>query len=280
MDLMNALDDDSGFPEAFSSSLTLNPTNQHLLRAVAYRALHPDEPMPTISEDLLNMISIPKKIKEISKEHMEKVAELFPLEIMQKKAKNAFSKLPVASHTLDEENEDSTGELYLIPNFFKLITMQYLLLVFDSRNDVIEIGTVSPAEDFSILLDKGEKFGTLCPQIQNVIYDLIFRSTSIPMEKVMQGIHMYREQAKIYAPFRYNDWILMLKNALLERNREEFWQDVIVKEQYGIISSAESINSAITDEQQQEFYQVVKKADNIQAVAMEEEDDLDALLDD
>lgn len=91
---------------------------------------------------------------------------------------------------------------------------------------------------------------------------------------------MYRELAKIYAPFHYNDWILELKNALLERNREEFWLDVVVKEQYGLISSTESIISAITDEQQLEFYQVATKGANNQIAPMEVEDDRDGMLDD
>lgn len=113
MDLMNALDDDSGFSEAFTSTSTLNPANQHLLRAVAFRALHPNEPMPTISSELMEMISMPKKVKENSINQIKKVEELFPLEIVKRKVKNAFSKLTVASNSLNEEDDESSGKFCL-----------------------------------------------------------------------------------------------------------------------------------------------------------------------
>ena len=115
MDLMQGIDDDSGYSEAFSSDFTLNPANQHMFRSITYRALNPAKPMPKINDELLNVISMPKKIKEQSKEHMEKIEELFPLEVVKKVAKNAFSRIPVATTDLKDDDQDGGGKCFKKP---------------------------------------------------------------------------------------------------------------------------------------------------------------------
>lgn len=151
MDLMDAVDDESGLSEAFAFETTLNPVNQYLCRSVAYRALHPSDPLPTIDAELVSMIDVPPKVKEASEKVIAQVEELFPLELVERKAKKVFgiSNTDVLSVDDDDAFDDAAGTL-------------------DDVKNIVAIGTVTPAEDFGYLLKKGERFGTLAEQMQTV----------------------------------------------------------------------------------------------------------------
>lgn len=260
MDLMDAVDDESGITEAFSLENTLNPVNQHLCRTVAFRAVNPYDPLPTIDPELVSMIDVPPKIKEACESIIKEVEQQFPLELVEHRVKRPFGKSTTDSMQVDDVTDVNCNSV-------------------DEKNNVIAVGTVSPVEDFGILLKKGLQYGILAEQMQSVIYDLIFRTTSNQIEKILECILFYREQSKIYAPFYYNNWIKEMKKVIVERNRLDFWQEYIVKERLGLITCHEAHISAVTDKEQQEFYEITSK-DSFQTVAVEQDDDdLDALLD-
>lgn len=261
MDLMNAIDDDSGRTEAFDIETTLNPVNQHLCYSVAYRALNPTDPLPNINPELIAMIDVPAKVKKACVDVLKELEEQFPLELVERRVKKIFGKGNTASMSTDDIMDDDTADDD------------------DAGKNIVAIGTVTPAEDFAILLKKGERFGTLADQIQTVIYDLIFRTASLQAEKILECIMMYREQSKICGPFNYNNWIKELKKVVIQRNRSDFWNQLIVKEGFGLITVNESPISTVTIDEQLDFYEISSK-DKIQAVTMDQddEDDLDALL--
>lgn len=178
-------------------------------------------------------MEIPKKLKEKSVNEIEKIKEIFPLEKVVNKQLEIYMKNKYSMAT--KTDEDSTP----IP---------------DDVNNLMEVGSISPAEDFIFLLKRGEKFATLCIQIQNVISDLIFKSIEIQRNKVCGTIMAYREEAKTMGAFRYNEWILNFKKDLLNRGKEDFFTDVIVKEGFGLISAKDTTESAVTDEEVVEFY--------------------------
>lgn len=261
MDLMNAIDDDSGLTEAFSTHTTLNPVNQHLCRTVAYRALNPTNPLPKIDPELVAMIDVPEKLKTNAESIVKKIEELFPLQKVERKVKKVFGQTSIDADGDDEMNGDTISDM-------------------DSEKNIIAVGTVTPAEDFGYLVSKGERFSTVAEQIQTVIYDLIFRTASLQLEKVLECLVVFREKSKTHGPFTYNNWIKELKNAIIQRNRLEFWQDSIVREGLGLITVNEAAISTVTIADQLEFYEFTAK-DPQQTIAMEaedDEDDLDALL--
>ena len=225
MDLMDAIDDDSGITEAFALDNTLNPVNQHLCRSVAFRALNPSDPLPTINPELVATIDVPAKIKKASENIMKEVEKLFPLEIVERNVRKVFGKRTNDSMLVDDATDIDTNA--------------------DNVKNIVAIGTVSPVEDFGILLKKGMNYGTLAEQMQSVIYDLIFRAASIQMEKILECILFYREQSKLYAPFNYNNWIKELKKVVIDHSRLDFWQEVIVKEGFGLITSNEAPSNVI-----------------------------------
>lgn len=259
MDLMNAIDDDSGLTEAFAIQTSLNPVHQHMCRSVSYRALHPMEPLPTIDPELIAMIEVPPKIKQQSEDVVKEIETLFPLELVERKVKKVFGLTTADSLADDVMDVDDTSDL-------------------DTGKLIIAVGTVTPAEDFLYLLKKGERFTVIAEQLQTVIHDLIFRTASLQLEKILECLVTYREESKKFGPFSYNSWIKELKKAIVQRNRLEFWQDSIVKEGLGLITVNEAAISTVTIEEQLEFYEVSSKESH-QAVAMDgDDDDLDNYL--
>ncbi|CAO1394725.1 unnamed protein product [Diamesa hyperborea] len=265
MDLMNALDHESGLTEAFALGKSLNPVNQHLCRSVAFRALNPAEPLPPISDELMDMIEVPKKIKEQSKDILEEMKKLFPLEVVEKKTvRKLFGKSTDAGAATQVGNtQDITS-----PDV-------------DDGSKIVAVGSVTPAEDFGILIDKGVKFSILSSQIQSVIYDLIFRTTTLSMQKIIEAILMYREQAKIYGPLAFNKWIRELKDSLLTKNRMDLFESIMVKEGLGLLSREENAISDVDQMEQIGFFDVVvKKTNPNTSMDQDDEDNLDALLND
>lgn len=264
MDLMNALDHESGLAEAFALEKSLNPVNQHLCRSVAFRALNPTEPLPPVSDELLDMIEVPKKIREQSKDILEEVKKLFPLEVVEKKTVRKLFGKPT------DAGSSQVGDTQAITS-----------LDVDDGNKLVAVGSVTPAEDFGILIDKGIKFSILSSQIQSVIYDLIFRTTTLSMQKVIEAILMYREQSKINGPLAFNKWIRELKDSLLSKNRMDLFESILVKEGLGLLSREENAISDVDQMEQIGFFDVFSKKTNPNmSTDQDDEDNLDALLND
>lgn len=243
--------------EAFKK--LLDPALQHMYRAIANRAINPKDPVLAVDKDLKDLLYPPSRLQERAKPHIERAKELFPLEVAKKSTKCAlFEKLQ--SHGLNAQDNialmDGAG---------------------DSTDNIIEIGTASPAEDFAELMNRGERFPTLAAQIQKVIMSIVFQSVEMPEEKVSKALLIYREFAKDKGPFRYNEWIESFKAQLLERGKVDVWQKIIVAERYGLITAAESEISTVTDSEAAQFYQIA--VDNTDKMDDEEDDsDIDDLL--
>ncbi|XP_055639122.1 X-ray repair cross-complementing protein 5 [Toxorhynchites rutilus septentrionalis] len=246
MDLMDALDGDTGSKEAFALHKTLNPIHQHVYRTVAHRALYPKAPLPAMDEELKELVDVPTKLKERSKLHMEQVKQLFSLKEVKvnsriqwlRKSAQIGLQTDATSAGSSQQNElDAADEL-------------------DDHRIIVEVGTVTPAEDFALLLKRGEKFATVCTQLQRVISDLVFKSMTIQYEKIAMSIMMYREEAKLLGPYRYNEWIVEFKKSLFGRNKHEFWEQIIVKERFGLIEANESDMSTVTADEGREFYSI------------------------
>jgi ATP-dependent DNA helicase 2 subunit 2 len=250
MDLMDAASNDDGITEAFALETSLNPVNQHLCRSVAFRALHPGAPLPKMDPELVATIDVPLKLKKASEGIVKKIEEMFPLEAVERKVKKVFGQRNTDAIAASDDIADDDDD--------------------DKR--IIAVGTVSPAEDFAYLLKKGARFSDVADQLKTVIYDLIFRTASIQTQKVLECIMMYREQAKLRMPFDYNQWIKEMKNTMIQRNRVDLWNDMIVKEGFGLISVNEAPISTVSISEQIGFYEIVVK-NTYQTAAMDVDDD-------
>lgn len=270
MDLMNV---DEGVDACTSDSQAkksteafkklLNPALQHLYRAMANRALNPKDPVLAADKDLLEMLNVPLQIQRQAKEHVDKVKELFKLEAVKKSSKTSlFEKLQKISLNNASIATDADAEAH-------------------QSIDLIEIGTVTPAEDFAELLNRGEPFTTLANQLKIVINSIVTKSVVVPEEKVAMAILVYREQAKLKSTTNYNEWIKEFKASLLQRGKSNLWEKLIQYEQLGLITAKESELSAVTDEQATEFYKLNGQDGNgNNSNGEDDEDDVENLFDD
>ncbi|XP_076678016.1 X-ray repair cross-complementing protein 5 [Andrena cerasifolii] len=84
-----------------------NPAVQHRWHMLSHRALNPNKPLPPMEDYLKDLLEVPL-VKERSKCHLQRIAELFQLESIDLKAKKkAESK---ASEAVSGENETGTDE--------------------------------------------------------------------------------------------------------------------------------------------------------------------------
>ncbi|KAG5679836.1 hypothetical protein PVAND_009374 [Polypedilum vanderplanki] len=264
MDLTDAIDDETGITEAFTQDTMQNPYHQNVCKSVAYRALNPTEPLPPIDKDLLKLIDTPEKIKQRIESFIIQFEDFFPREIIQRKDR----KKPLGQLQKDGDTAIDDTEIY-----------DHL----SSERTIVAIGTVTPAEDFLYLLKKGERFSVLCEQMQSIIYEYIFKSMTKfedMADKIKETILAFREAATIHAPLNYNKWIAELKAMMTKRNKIDEWNLLIVKEGLGLISQNESPMSTIALDEQVAFYEIISKnsSRNFTSIALEEEDDLAALL--
>lgn len=241
--------------EAFKK--LLNPALQHMYRAIANRAINPKDRVLAVDKDLMDMLHPPLTVQERAKPHIEKVKELFELEVVKKTTKNAlYEKLQ--SRGLHVANDADALDA--------------------DATIVTAIGTTTPAEDFAELMNRGERFLTLVDAMQEVIGQIVFQSVELPEEKISKALLIYREFAKDKGPFRYNEWIEQFKAQLLDRGKMDAWQ-IILNERYGLITATESEISTVTDDEAKQFYDVADDA-NTAMDANENAGDLDAMFDD
>lgn len=235
-----------------------------------FRALHPLQPVPIVDKDLLEMLDAPKALKEAAAPHLANIKKLFPLEKVSKAAiDQLYHKLKTIPSTGTTANGDCSVNNSKGP-----------VAPIDAKDEsnLVEVGTVTPAEDFAELLRRGEKFATLCLQIQNVIGDLVFKTVVVQMEKCAMAIMMYREEARVLGAFRYNEWILEFKQMLLTRKKLNVWENIIVKERFGLISAEESETSTVSEAEVAEFYANIGDASASITHIIPDDDDVDELF--
>ena len=193
-----------------------------------------------MSNELKQLVDIPVKIKENLKDITPKIKELFILETTNKTDKLdwVLKNMKKDSQSMDTSSTDDG----------------YSTMSLNDEQQLVEVRTISPAEDFEALLKRGEKFVVLVKQIQNIISNLVFKAVVIDDDKVSKAIGIYREEAKQLGAFNYNEWIAEFKEIILKQQKKDFWENVIVQQKLGLITSSETETSFTTDADAQKFY--------------------------
>lgn len=229
MDLTSNKDDQ---PEPFKK--LLDPGLQYMYRAIAHRAINPNEPVLKLDDEIMALVRPPVRTTNV-----DELKTLFPLEPQKLTSKEAW--LQKVLKLEKEETNESTDPTTDVEK--------------PAYHDIQKVGTVNPAEDFIKLLEMGEAFNALAVQIQTVIYDLVTKSLVSMDDKVRKALHVYREEAKQKAAFKYNEWIEQFKDLLKEREKKQLFE-LIIKEKLGLITGKESETSTVSDEDAQQFYKI------------------------
>lgn len=249
IDSMNLMDVSVDLPdvEAFANNKILNPATQHMYRVLTHRALYPDQAIPMVESDLNTHLEVPAKLRASAAPAVAQLKTLFALERIVKPSKEQFfDKVKNITSSIKPEDGDN-------PHPSSLTTPDAPGI---EESRLVEVGTMTPAEDFGELLRRGEKFSTLCAQIQAVIADLVLKSVRVPTQKVAMAIMVYREEARLIGAWRYNEWITEFKRLLLARHKLHVWQEVVVKERLGLITTDDSETSTVSKQEAQDFYGV------------------------
>lgn len=273
IDSMNLMDvsEESPDVEAFANNKILNPATQHMYRVLTHRALHPNQPIPVVDTDLSDHLNVPPKLKASAAPAVATIKALFPLEHVAKASKEQFFNR-VKNITSNVTNVDAP-------------TVDDLVIgspdngqAANDASRLVEVGTMTPAEDFGELLRRGEKFSTLCAQIQAVIGNLVLKAVHVPTQKVAMAIMVYREEARLIGAWRYNEWIVEFKRMLVERRKLDVWHNVVVKERLGLITALDAETSTVGEEEAQSFYRLAGGGGMGEKVWDNEEDDIDDLI--
>ncbi|XP_050077130.1 X-ray repair cross-complementing protein 5-like [Anopheles maculipalpis] len=272
MNLMDAVDDSNGESrEAFALNSTYNPTLQHVYRAVAHRAVNPKQPLPAVLDgSLQELITVPKKVSDRSKPALEEVKRLFELKEIKQNTRAEWLQR-MAKVKLDD---DATSTVSTIDSGIMMEDDDA------DRRTVVSVGTLTPAEDFALLLRRGEKFATVASQLQSVLFELLFTSMRPPGDKVVAALAVYRSEAQNLGPYRYNEWITEFKDMLLTRGKRAFWEEVIVGKQLGLIDSQQSEMSTVSVEHAANFYKTpTQNNTTVESSGAGDDIDADSLFD-
>lgn len=107
------------------------------------------------------------------------------------------------------------------------------------------VGLSNPAQDFTRILasvrsianatQKDARFQALAAQVRVVIFTLLERK-KLNGEQLGEIIGLYRQSCMDFNAFlEYDKFAEELKNVVLNRNLKEFWQDVVVDKQLGLL---------------------------------------------
>ena len=137
------------------------------------------------------------------------------------------------------------------------------------------IGTVTPVEDFKMLLEGGIQFAAVVVQMQNVIIKLLSDSLGDQFnDKIQACIEIFRQttlEKKNSAHF--NDFVSELKQTMISQKAFTLWQK-LVDENLTLISSLEDSGSTFSENDVLEF----GKIESTKQVAEENDDDLVSII--
>lgn len=77
---ISADDNETGGSEKYLPGYMPDPGTQHMLDTLATRALNPTKPLPSIADDVLNLLEQPEFVKDKCKPVTERIKSLFSLE--------------------------------------------------------------------------------------------------------------------------------------------------------------------------------------------------------
>lgn len=215
----------------------LDPGLQHTFRAIAHRALYPNDPLLKPDNDILDMIKPPKEME--TKPIVDHMKTLFTLEPVVKSKKEIFMESIQNRKDNEEASVSASGGNANI-----------------NSKEIKELSSLNPADDFIELFNRGERFDILTTQLENVILQIVLKSMDLIIEKVIKAIFVYREFAKQKAPYRFNEWIANFKEVLDQHGKFDLWMQLVVNERLGLITSNESELSTVSEAEAKAFIRV------------------------
>ncbi|NWH20328.1 XRCC5 protein, partial [Grus americana] len=244
MNLVYEDDDGETFEDLFKPSKIPNPHFQRLYQCLQHKAFHPNEPLPPIEQHLLEMLEMPRVVKERCQAPLEKVKALFPLkEVCKKKEEKT-------AQDIFKDNEDGP-----IPKKPKIEDEEGSFSIIKlTEGNITSVGSVNPAEDFRILVrQKNADFKDVSQQLINRIDQFLENKGSQYYMKGINCIRVFREEAiKLSKVQCFNDFLQALKSKVEDKALADFWE-IIIQDRISLITKDEAEGSAVTSEEAEKF---------------------------
>ncbi|XP_009994539.1 PREDICTED: X-ray repair cross-complementing protein 5 [Chaetura pelagica] len=269
MNLVYEDDDGESFEDLFKPSKIPNPHFQRLYQCLQHKAFHPNDPLPPVEPHLLEMLEIPRVVKERCQATLEKVKALFPLKEVGKK------KEEMTAQDIFKDNEDGPNakkpKLEDEEGSFSIMKL--------AEGNVTSVGSVNPAEDFRILVrQRSADFKDVSQQLINRIDQFLENKGSQYYMKGINCIRVFREEAiKLSKVQCFNDFLQALKSKVEDKALADFWE-IMIQDRISLITKDEAEGSSVTSEEAEKFLAPkVKKNETVSPT--DEAGDVDDLLD-
>lgn len=204
--------------------------------------------------DLVAQLNVPPKLQAAAAEPLQRIRQLFSLKLVQKPTSD--EKYAQLSQTIASSVRAQQHKRPLMSPESAAPGTTVTAAAAAAGRQLTAIGTLTPAEDFIEMLHSGERFSVAVEQLCAVLDQLVLRPMSVPLDRVGRALMMFREEAKVLGPHRYNEFIVKFKCMLIEREKVDVWQQVVMKECLGLITVLESSQSAIDVVEASKFYDV------------------------
>uniref|UniRef100_A0A8C6Y2L3 X-ray repair cross-complementing protein 5 n=1 Tax=Naja naja TaxID=35670 RepID=A0A8C6Y2L3_NAJNA len=191
--------------DIFKTNKFPNPLFQRLYQCLQHKAFHPDAP-----QEVTGKCQVP----------LQKVKALFPL-----KDGGKIKEQKTAQFIFKDNNEDG-------PNAKKAKTedgeASFRIASF-SEGNVITVGSVNPAENFSVLVrKKNADFKEVSQQLIKHIFQFLENRGTVYYMKSIHCIKVFREDSiKLSKVQCFNDFLEALKKRVENKNLPDFWEILI-----------------------------------------------------
>ncbi|KAM8934051.1 X-ray repair cross-complementing protein 5 [Pelodytes ibericus] len=260
-------DDEESKDDLFKPSRIPNPQFQRLFQCLQHKALSPDDPLPPIDQQLLDMLDMPSEVKAHCQASLQKVKASFPLQEATKRKEQKTGQDIFEEKNPEPDAKKAKGE----DDDFNLLQMV--------DGNITSVGSVSPDEDFIILVrQKSTSFKEVSRQLIEQIYKYLETKQTQYYLKSMRCIKSFRGEAIRMSEFQlFNDFLRSLKEKLGGSSLMEFW-DIVVQDKITLITREESNGSSVTPDEAKLFLEQEEKKAK-ETVMEDEEGDVDDLFD-
>uniref|UniRef100_A0A8C0GSK9 X-ray repair cross-complementing protein 5 n=1 Tax=Chelonoidis abingdonii TaxID=106734 RepID=A0A8C0GSK9_CHEAB len=220
MSLIYEDDDGETTEDIFKTSKIPNPQFQRLYQCLQYKAFHPDKPLPSIEQHLLEMLETPQEVRERCQAPLEKIKALFPLKVAGKKKEQK-----TAQDIFKDNNEDGPGTKKAnAENEEGSFSIANL-----AEGNVTAVGSINPAENFCVLVrQKNANFKEVSQQLVNRIEQFLETKGLQYYMKSINCIRVFREEAiKLSEVQCFNDFLQALKEKVEDKTLADFWEILI-----------------------------------------------------
>ncbi|XP_036195657.1 X-ray repair cross-complementing protein 5-like [Myotis myotis] len=256
--------------DLFPTTKIPNPQFQRLFQCLLHRALHPQEPLPSVQQHVLNMLDPPTEVTANCEIPLSKIKTLFPLtEAIKKKDQLT------AQDVFQDKHEEG-------PNSKKLKTEEeaHFSLSSLAEGTVTKVGSVNPAENFHVLVrQKNASFEEASRQLISHIEQFLDTKETPYFMKSMDCIKAFREEAIQFSEDqRFNNFLKDLREKVEIKQLNHFWE-IIIQDGITLITKDEASGSSVTAEEAKKFLAPKENPNEERAALFEEGGDVDDLLD-